>query len=201
MATAAGAIALSEAKRLIAVSFLATCREMLPLGVCPPPQLVMFDRTAHQKVLAHVTCRPYRRGADAVEAITHLGRLGGALAATDILFFWEECDLRTSLYGVNEGDPHGIVVLDAEWNRNTLSWYPFEVGGQDTSGGEYEIVEQPRAVQINPHLHPVVNQAIAWWRSGGSSGCSYKEALRMLGQASSAGYDVAVNLAVGKPPY
>lgn len=58
----------------------AAAAALLPVGVAPTPQVAVFDETnTDQPLVAMVTCREYRRGDDAAKAITHLGRLAGAL--------------------------------------------------------------------------------------------------------------------------
>lgn len=72
-----------------------------------------------------VTCRPYRPGWDASEAIAELGRIAAATAGSDLLVLWEEFDLRTSLYGPSEQHPTALVSLQATLHSHYLTCFPF----------------------------------------------------------------------------
>lgn len=106
--------------------FNAATTTLLPQGLSPPPQVFVFDRLGGDRLVGRVTCRPYRRGQDAAVASAELGRIAAAVVGTDLLVFWEEFDLRTSVYGPSEQHPKALVILQATLQSHFLTWFPFE---------------------------------------------------------------------------
>ncbi|MEU6582118.1 hypothetical protein [Nocardia sp. NPDC046763] len=102
---------------------------MLSSGFAPRPQVYVLDRTRTQPVLGYVVSRFYEQGDDAASAIANLGVLAAALRGTDLIVFWEESDLRTSIRGAHPsaGYPMGLVTLQITEEGHDLTWRPFGI--------------------------------------------------------------------------
>ncbi|MEV0538390.1 hypothetical protein [Nocardia salmonicida] len=100
---------------------------MLSNGFAPRPQVHIFDRTRAQPVVGYVVSRFYSQGDDAASAIANLGVLAAALCATDLIVFWEESDLRTSIHGAHPTAdyPTGLVTLRVTHEGHDQTWRPF----------------------------------------------------------------------------
>ncbi len=139
----------------------------LPTGFAPQPQIHVIDDTLEPAYIGYVMCRPYRRGQDALAAISHLGTIATAMCATHLVVAWEESDLRTStLGGSPEDHPQGLAVLDAPLltHTHTLLWHPFR----------YYTSDGTPAYLNNPAL------SIAWEQSSRNPQATLPDAIRGL---------------------
>ncbi|MEU9026764.1 hypothetical protein AB0D46_04340 [Streptomyces sp. NPDC048383] len=90
------------------------------------PQVWMLCEDMEQPVAGYLTCRDFRRGADAAKAIGDLGLFPSQLAATRLIVAWEDADLRTALELPGEPYAHAYVTLEASFTDHVLHWHPFE---------------------------------------------------------------------------
>ena len=158
---------------MASAAFSAATKELLPKGLAPPPQVFVFNRLGELTKLfvGYVTCRPYRRGGDAAAAIAELGRVAAAISGTDLLVFWEEHDIRTSLYGPSDDHPTGLVLLQVTWESHFLTWFPFDVElvrRLDTRLlPDLDIIQRPPSGPTEgTQLHQPIASLIQLWRTG-----------------------------------
>ncbi len=176
--------------------FHAATTTLLPQGLSPPPQVFVFNRLGEQTQLlvGQITCRPYRRGHDAAAAIAGLGQVAAAVSGTDLLVFWEEFDLRTSLYGPSQAHPKGLVILEATWESHSLTCFPFEsdvLAWRATGLPEVRIVRgEPSGTIEGAPLAEPIHQLLDLWRAGMVS-YDLDTCRRTITTATQNGYDVA----------
>lgn len=179
-----------------AAVFGAATTELLPKGLAPPPQVFVFNRLGEpaEGLVGQVTCRPYRRGSDAADAIAGLGGVAAAVGGTDLLVFWEECDLRTSLYGPSEDHPNGLAILQVTWETHFLTWFPFTtnvVGWRGNGLPEVQIVpDEPSENVEGVRLPDPIHRLLDVWRTATAS-YDFDMCRRIISSASQSGYDVA----------
>lgn len=165
---------------------------LLPMGVAPTPQLAVFDeRNCGEPLVAMVTCRDYQPGRDAAEAITHMGRLAAALAATHLLVFWEEADLHRSFTQAAQAPPSGLAILEANYRSHQLHWYPFAAtvrGYRPSGGADLNITWGAPTSCPGAALHQPVEGLLSWSRE---VYCNRYEVDEMLTRAVEAGYGIA----------
>jgi hypothetical protein len=165
---------------------------MLSSGIAPRPQVHVFDRTRAQPMRGYVICRFYSRGDDAVSAIANLGVLATALGATDLIVFWEESDLRTSVFGPHpeDGYPVGLVTLQATLSSHRATWRPFvnHVLGYRQDGLPVVRVEwRDSTMQAEGDVPFPIQGLLQRWRS--TAGHT-KGADELLDMAADEGYEI-----------
>jgi hypothetical protein len=106
----------------------------LRLGMAQPPKVWMFIEGWDPPIVATISTRPYYRGADAVAAISALGDMPAAIAATHLLVMWNESDLRASLAGPGD-HPDGLVAVRVSLEGHLLHWYPYRPDFPDLDRG------------------------------------------------------------------
>lgn len=176
-------------------AFKAATTVLLPQGLSPAPQVFVFDRFGGDRLVGQVTCRPYRRGQDAAVAIAELGRIAAGVSGTDLLVFWEEFDLRTSLYGPSEQHPKALVILQATLQSHFLTWFPFEsdVLSWQANGLPDDVQIRrgaPTDTVEGARLSEPIYRLLDLWRAGIVS-YDFDECQRIVTSAAKDGYDVA----------
>jgi hypothetical protein len=185
-----------EMEATAAAVFHAATTALLPKGLAPPPQVFVFSRLGEpaEGLVGQITCRPYRRGADAADAIAGLGLVAAAVGGTDLLVFWEEYDLRTSLYGPSEDHPNGFAVLQVTWESHFLAWFPFTttvLGWRGNGLPEVQIVRgEPSENVEGVQLHDPIHRLLDAWRTATGS-YDYDTECKIINTAAQNGYDVA----------
>ena len=178
-----------------AAVFNAATTTLLPQGLSPSPQVFVFDRLGGDRLVGQVTCRPYRRGQDAAVAIAELGRIAAGVVGTDLLVFWEEFDLRTSLYGSSEQHPKALVILQATLQSHFLTWFPFESDVLSwRANGLPDDVRIRRGAPTDTvegaQLSEPIYRLLALWRAG-IVAYDFDECRRIVTSAVKDGYDVS----------
>lgn len=138
-------------------------------GFCPEPQVHFFIDESEHAYLGYVRTRPYRAGADAVEAIVTLGSAAGATTASSVLVAWDAEDLRIAL---NEPQQHrtGIVCVTAWIDRYEVHLYPYtlHIDAPPTSPEELPVTHAEWGCPINAGevtLPPVIEHLLYEWRT------------------------------------
>lgn len=174
--------------------FRSAMTSLLPQGLSPAPQVFIFDRLGSNMLVGQVACRPYRPGRDAAVAIAELGRIAAAISGTDLLVFWEEFDVRTSLDGPSEQHPKALVILQATLQSHFLTWFPFEsdvLSGQADGLPDVQIRRgAPSETFEGAQLSEPVYRLLDLWRAGLMS-YDFDECRRIVTAAAKDGYDVA----------
>lgn len=94
-------------------------------GAVQPPTAHLLAEDMDQPYVGYLTCRPFGRGPDAEAAISEMGALPAALAATRIVLTWEHADLRAA-FGMSGAHPNALVLVDADLTgEHDLWWHPF----------------------------------------------------------------------------
>jgi hypothetical protein len=112
----------------IARAAVATVDQLLrATGEVRPPTMHILCEDMDQPYVGYLTCRPFRRGADAEAAIAEMGSLASAVTATRLVVTWEHQDLMVALD--RPGDhPNAVVIVDADLSGEyTLTWNPFTI--------------------------------------------------------------------------
>lgn len=100
---------------------------MREAGMMPPPTVHLFMDDMEQPYAGYVSSRPFRRGADAAQAIERLGELPAAMFASRLLLAWEHADLMTALDAPGESFPAALVTVEATFAGHTLTWRSFDI--------------------------------------------------------------------------
>lgn len=173
-----------------------TAKESFPTnGVVPTPQVWAFDSRGDKPLTGYAVCRDYTRGPDAVVAISSLGILADALRAEVVVLIWEEADLRTSLYGLSDDHPNGMVVLEATFDSHELTWHPFDFHCDRLQRGRAAPPECALGTSSHTKIAPlpeVITLLLDEWRSGQIG--SYKEAQAMIIGAENDGYTIRLTV-------
>ena len=95
--------------------------------------------------VGYLSCRPFYRGGDVVDAMALMGVAGSLTGASRLLVVWEHQDLCVALElpGAEE-EPNGQVVVEAVLDRgHVLRWHPFRLhlGPPSPVGGPTVIPE------------------------------------------------------------
>ena len=138
-------------------------------GALMSPQVHVLVEHVEEPYFGYLSCRPFYRGGDVVDAMGVMGVIGSLLGASRLLVVWEHQDLCTALELPGaESEPYGQVVVDAERDGgHVLRWRPFRLHiGQPTSVGLPSVVPE----WGDPALHPdvklptPVEALLAVWR-------------------------------------
>ncbi|MDN5854039.1 MAG: hypothetical protein L0K86_14565 [Actinomycetia bacterium] len=106
------------------------------LGYCQPPNVHMVCTDMDPPYAGWMRSREFYRGADAAAAVTEMGRLPAAIAASHLVVSWDHADLCTALELPGESFPSGVVVVVASISEHTVRWHPYtaHVGPLCTEG-------------------------------------------------------------------
>ncbi|AFM20085.1 hypothetical protein Mycch_5411 (plasmid) [Mycolicibacterium chubuense NBB4] len=164
--------------------------EVLPRGFTPIPQVFVFDRVGEQQLVGHIICRRYERGADAIQAVAHLGRIAAAVAGTDLLVTWEEADLE----GPSPAAP-AFAILEAAFDYHALTLVPFyrRVVGREADGqNKIKVVrDQPTDTYEGAALPSSVDSLLHLWRTC-LSAYDWNYSRQVLANAAQTGYEIAL---------
>lgn len=164
--------------------------EVLPNGFTPIPQVFVFDRIGEQHLVGHIICRRYDRGADAMQAVAHLGRIAAAVAGTDLLVTWEEADLE----GPSPAAP-AFAILEAAFDYHALTLVPFYrrvVGRESNVQNKVKVVrDQPTDTYEGAALPSSVGILLHLWRTC-LSAYDWDYSRQVLADAVRAGYEIAL---------
>lgn len=138
-------------------------------GALMRPQMHLLAEDEQPPYLGYLSCRPFYRGNDVVEAIGTMGVAASLADASRLVVVWEHQDLCVALQrrGV-EDEPSGLVALDA--NRDgghVLRWQPFRMHlGPTTSVGLPTIIPEwgQEARHPDVQLPSPVAALLAVWR-------------------------------------
>jgi hypothetical protein len=163
---------------------LAAADELLrTTGFCPPPQIHLLIDEWDQPYVGCVATRPYRRGADAVEAIGRLGAAAANVVATRVVVIWEEADLRASISGPGD-HPNGLAVLVATLTHHVLRWHPAVLHEVPRGRGRWPALRpdwgEPLRVE-NAQLAPVIVAVLDRWCALGDDSDTVFDDLRRDG--------------------
>jgi len=141
---------------------------MRDAGMMPPPAVHMLMDDLDPPYVGYVSCRPFYRGADAVQAIARLGTLPAALYATRLVFGWEHADLMTALEMPGDPFPTALVTVEATFTGHTLSWYPLDITWGPRGSVGVPTVRPTWGVPVvhdDTRLPAPVEAALARWRA------------------------------------
>lgn len=146
-------------------------------GAHQPPTLHLLAEDLAQPYLGYLSCRPFRPGADADDAVSLLGWLPSTLAATRLVLTWDDNDLSDALaLAVPDPSTDNMVVLDATLTGHTLRYHPYRArpGALTPDGRQTRIPTwgTPRRWYPDGPLPPPVATLLEIWRAphGGNAG-------------------------------
>jgi hypothetical protein len=98
-------------------------------GALMPPQVHLLAEHADQPYLGYLSCRPFYRGNDVVNAMGMMGVAGSLTGASRLLVVWVHQDLCVALeLSGAQSAPNGQVVVDAHrGGGHVLRWHPFRL--------------------------------------------------------------------------
>ena len=138
-------------------------------GALMAPQVhLLVDRT-ELPYLGYLSCRPFYRGSDVVDAMALMGVAGSLAGASRLLVVWEHQDLCVALERSGaESEPNGQVVVEAVLDRgHSLWWHPFRMhlGPPSPVGGPTVIPEWGRpTLHLGAELPTPVAALLTVWR-------------------------------------
>lgn len=137
-------------------------------GFVSKPMLHVFMEDLEQPYVGFVNTREFYRGDDAKAAVTRLGLLPSALAATRVLIMWENADLLTAIEQPGKSFAPAMVSVEATFTTHTLTWHPytFTIGPPSPEFGTPTVIPQWQEPQQHPNaaLPECIADAIDMWR-------------------------------------
>ena len=98
-------------------------------GALMAPQVHLLVDRVDLPYLGYLSCRPFYRGGDVVDAMALMCVAGSLEGASRLLVVWEHQDLCVALERSGaEAEPNGQVVVEAVLDRgHSLWWHPFRM--------------------------------------------------------------------------
>jgi hypothetical protein len=128
-----------------------------------------------------------------------MGYIAAAFAATDLLIFWEEFDVRTSLYGSGDRHPKGLALVQASMTSHYATRFPFDsriVGVTDDGLPQVQVIHKlPSGPTENAPLVQPINDLMAWWRQSVLD--NHFDGPDVLSRARTTGYDCVTTKRAG----
>lgn len=137
-------------------------------GVLMPPQVHLLVEQLEAPNVGYLSCRPFYRGPDVVDAMALMGVMGSVTEASRLLVVWEHQDLCVAQQLDGAGsEPNGHVVVDVvRSGGHVLRWQPFRMHlGPATSAGLPTVLPEWGAPVRHPGAGlplPVVALLAAW---------------------------------------
>ena len=162
-------------------------------GALMRPQMHLLAEDQQPPYLGYLSCRPFYRGNDVVEAMATMGIAASLADASRLVAVWEHQDLCVALQrrGAEE-EPNGLVALDA--NRDgghVLRWRPLRMHlGPTTSVGLPTVVPEWGQEVRHPDVqlpNPVAALLAVWREPRAWTGSERDDALAYL---EGSGYQV-----------
>lgn len=137
-------------------------------GVLMPPQVHLLVDQPEDPYVGYLSCRPFYRGSDVVDAMALMGVMGSVTGASRLVVVWEYQDLCVAQQLAGAGSqPNGHVVVDAVRDgSHVLRWQPFRMHlGPVTPAGLPTVLPEWGAPVLRPRAElplPVVALLAAW---------------------------------------
>jgi hypothetical protein len=133
------------------------------------PQVHLLVEGMELPYVGYLSCRPFYRGGDVVDAMALMGVAGSLTGASRLLVVWEHQDLCVALQRRGaELEPNGQVVVEVVLDRgHVLWWHPFRLhlGPPSAVGGPTVIPEWGAPVMLaGAELPTPVAALLAVWR-------------------------------------
>lgn len=88
------------------------------------PSVHMLCADLADPYVGYVRCRPFDPGPDVASALSQLGALPAAVAATHVLFAWDVANVRAALDPARTAGGVGLAIVEATFTDHTADWLP-----------------------------------------------------------------------------